>query len=117
MLRLISDHNFNGRILRGLLRRVPNLDVIRAVDVGLASTPDPGLLEWAAVEGRILLTHDVNTVPGFAHDRVRAGLPMPGVFLVPKAMPISDAIDDLELAVQAQSSDDCKDQVIYFPLP
>ena len=83
MLRLITNHNFNGRILRGLRRRLPNLDVVRALDVGLAGVADPDLLEWAAAADRILLTHDVNTVPGFAYDRVRAGLPMPGVFLVP----------------------------------
>jgi Domain of unknown function (DUF5615) len=116
MLRLISDHNFNGRILRGLRRRIPDLDVVRALDVGLASVDDPGLLGWAAANARILLTHDVNTIPGFACERVRAGLPMPGVFLVPKTMPIGQAIDDLELAVTAQTPEDCQDQVTFFPL-
>ena len=32
MLRLISDHNFSGRILRGIGRRVPSLDLVRAFD-------------------------------------------------------------------------------------
>jgi hypothetical protein len=63
MLKLISDQNFNGRILRGVKRRVTKLDLVRALDVGLAEVDDPVLLEWAAVEGRILLTHDVNTIP------------------------------------------------------
>jgi hypothetical protein len=54
MLRLISDHNFSGRILRGVGRRIPNLDLVRAFDAGLATAPDPVLLEWAAAEGRIL---------------------------------------------------------------
>jgi hypothetical protein len=116
MPRLISDHNFNGRILRGLRWRVPKLDVVRALDVGLASVDDAELLAWAAAQDRVLLTHDVNTVPGFAYDRVRASLPMPGVFLVPDSMPIGQAIDDLELAVKAQTSDDCKNLVTYFPL-
>ena len=116
MLRLLSDHNFNGRILRGLRRRIPDLDVVRALDVGLDSANDPDLLAWAAVENRILITHDVNTVPAFANERVRAGFTMPGVFLIPKSMAIGHAIDDLELAVKAQTADDCKDQVTYFPL-
>lgn len=116
MLRLISDHNFNARILRGLRRRVPRLDVVRALNVGLACVEDPELLEWAAAEDRVLLTHDVNTIPGFAYDRINTGLPMPGVLLVPKSMPIGQAIDDLELAVTAQTPEDCQDQVTYFPL-
>jgi hypothetical protein len=116
MLLLISDHNFNDRILRGLRRKVPELDLVRAFDAGLAAAADPALLEWAAAEDRILLTHDVNTVPGFAFDRVRAGLPMPGVFIIPNSMPIGHAIGDLELVVRAQNSDECRNQVMYFPI-
>jgi hypothetical protein len=53
MLRLLSDQNFNGRILRGLRRRLPNLELVRALDVGLAKAEDPALLEWAAAESHI----------------------------------------------------------------
>ena len=113
---LLADQNFDGRILRGLPGRISNLDVVRAVDAGLATVSDPDLLAWAAGAGRILLTHDVNTVTGFAYDRVRAGLAMPGVFLVSKSMPIGQAIDELELALFAKTPDECKDQVTYFPL-
>jgi hypothetical protein len=38
--------------------------------------------EWAAAEGRILVTQDRKTMPRFARDRVAAGLPMPGVFVI-----------------------------------
>lgn len=48
MLRLLADQNFNGRILRGLRRRVVGLDVVRAFDEGLASLEDPAVLDWAA---------------------------------------------------------------------
>ncbi|MGO9469854.1 MAG: DUF5615 family PIN-like protein [Isosphaeraceae bacterium] len=116
MLRLISDHNFSGRILRGIVRRIPNLDLVRAFDAGLATAPDPVLLEWAAVEDRILLTHDVNTIPGFAYDRVRAALGMPGVFLVDAHMAIGKAIDELVVVIACSSQGDWKDAVTYFPL-
>jgi len=66
MLRLISDQNFNGRILRGLRRRLPELALIRALDLGLDRVDDPEFLEHAADDDRIVLTHDVNTLPGFA---------------------------------------------------
>jgi hypothetical protein len=35
--------------------------------------PDDQLLVWLADEGRILLTHDVRTMPRFVYERVRAG--------------------------------------------
>jgi predicted nuclease of predicted toxin-antitoxin system len=63
VLRLLSDENFNGDILRGLYRRCAGLDNVRVQDVGLRSTPDPDILAWAAREDRILLTHDRDTIP------------------------------------------------------
>jgi hypothetical protein len=42
VIKLASDENFDGDIVRGLLRRVPELDIVRVQDVGLAGSPDPG---------------------------------------------------------------------------
>jgi hypothetical protein len=50
---LLADQNFDGRILRGLRRRMANLDVVCAFDLGLASIDDMGLLAWTA--GRVAL--------------------------------------------------------------
>lgn len=80
MLRLAADENFNNNIVRGLLRRRPDLDIVRIQDVGLSGASDPAVLEWAAREGRVLLTHDVSTLTRYADERVQAGKPMPGVF-------------------------------------
>ena len=116
MYKLVSDENFNGDILRGLYRQRPNLDVVRVQDVGLNATPDPDILAWAAAEGRILLTHDRDTMPYFAHQRVRAGQAMPGVFLVSDLMPTGQAIDEILLAVDCLTPEECKDFVRFFPL-
>jgi hypothetical protein len=45
VLRLLSDVNFNGDIVRGLLLRRPDLDLCRAQDVGLEEADDPPILE------------------------------------------------------------------------
>jgi predicted nuclease of predicted toxin-antitoxin system len=116
MIKLATDENFDGDILRGLIRRVPELDAVRVQDVGLSETRDQVILGWAADDGRVLLTHDRDTVPGFAYDRVRAGEPMPGVFLVDDHMPKGQAIEQLLLALHCLNAEDCRDHVIYFPL-
>jgi hypothetical protein len=92
MLRLVSDENFSGDIVRGLFRRLAKLDLVRVQDVGLTQTPDLDILEWAASQGRVLLSHDVSTVPPAAYRRVGEGKPTPGVFIVPDRMPIGQAI-------------------------
>ena len=63
MLRLLADENFNGDIVRALVLRQPDLDVVRAQDVGLAGVHDPDILAWAAANTRIILTHDRATLP------------------------------------------------------
>ena len=116
MLKLVSDENFDGDILRGLYRRCPELDVVRVQDIGLDATPDPDILAWAALEDRILLTHDRDTMPNFAYDRVRASQPMPGVFLVSDEMPVGQAIDEILLAVDCLTAEECRNLVRFFPL-
>lgn len=116
MLRLLADENFNRRIVRSLLRREPTLDVVSLSEVGLGGASDPDVLFWAASEGRILLTHDVNTVPRFAYERVAAGEAMPGVFAVPAAAPIGEVVEDLLLLARASTEDEYEGQVLYLPL-
>ncbi len=111
MLRLLSDENFRGDILRGLKRRLPDLDVVRVQDVGLAGRDDPTILAWAATSGRILLTHDRNTIPEFVFDRVRVGLPMLGVFLVDDEQPAGRVIADIVLALECGEPADWQDFV------
>jgi hypothetical protein len=54
-------------IVRGLLRRQPDIDIVRVQDVGLSGASDPVVLFWTAKEGRILLTHDVTTITHHAY--------------------------------------------------
>jgi len=73
MLRLLADENFNGDIVRALLLRQPDLDIVRVQDVGLAGVDDPDILAWAAGNDRIVLTHDRATLPDYAYERLAAG--------------------------------------------
>jgi predicted nuclease of predicted toxin-antitoxin system len=73
VIRLLADENFNGDILRGLRRRVPAIDAPRIQDIGMRGADDEAVLEWAAAEGRMVLTHDVSTLIDFAWKRVAAG--------------------------------------------
>ena len=88
MLRLAADENFNNDIVRGQLRRKPDVDIVRVQDAGLSGADDPTVLEWAAREGRVLLTHDVSTMTHHAFERIRAGQLMPGLFEVKRDIPI-----------------------------
>lgn len=77
---------------------------------------DPELLEWAAAEARILLSHDVTTMRDHAEQRLQAGLPMSGLFLAPQSAPIGRVIDDLEVVVECSREGEWEGQIVFFPL-
>lgn len=116
MLRLVSDEDVHGDIIRGLRRREPTLDLVRVQDVGLDHTPDPAILDWAASEGRILIMEDLNTMVGFAWDRVRAGKPMPGVLARTDGAGIGVTINDILTVAMCCTEVEMKDQVKFIPL-
>jgi hypothetical protein len=62
MLRLLIDEDVHGDIVAGLRRRQPGVDVVRVQEVGLAHTPDPVILEWAAGQGRVVVSVDKKTL-------------------------------------------------------
>ena len=116
MLRFAADENLNNDIVRGLLRRLPQLDLIRVQDAGLSGADDPTVLAWAAREGRVLLTHDVRTMTEFAFDRVASSEPMPGVFEILRSLPAGRAIEELMLIAECSFPDEWEGQVRYLPL-
>ena len=61
-LRFLVDEDFDNDIMRGMLRRLPILDIVRVQDVELSGSPEPRALDRAAQDGRVLLTHDVSTM-------------------------------------------------------
>jgi hypothetical protein len=116
MLRLATDEDFNNRVLRGLLRRNPNLNIVRVQDAGLRARTDPEILEWAAAERRVLLTHDVTTMTQYAYDRIAAGLPMPGIFVVSQEIPIGLAIEEVLLIAVCSLEGEWEGQIRFLPL-
>ena len=118
MLRLAADENFNNRIVRGLLHRKPDLDIVRIQDIGLSGADDQTVLEWAAQEERVLLTHDVRTITQYAYERVDADQLMPGVFEVSPDISIGiyRAIEDILLLAEYSLDGEWEGQIRYLPL-
>lgn len=116
MLKLASDENLNNNIVRGLLRKRPDLDIVRIQDAGLIGADDPTVLEWAARENRVLLTHDVATMTRYAYERLDAGHAMPGVFEVDTFAPMGQVIQDVLLLAEFSFEGEWEGQIGYIPL-
>jgi hypothetical protein len=109
MLRLLADENFNGDIVRGLLLRQPDLDIVRVQDVGLAGAEDPDLLAWAAENNRIMLTHDRATMSDYAYERV-------AVFILNDRFPVGRAIEEILLMVACTEQTEWSGRAVHVPL-
>lgn len=116
MLRLLADENFNGDIVRGLLLRQPNLDLVRVQDAGLAGADDPDVLAWAAENNRIVLTHDRATMSDYAYERVAAGEAMAGVFILNDRFPVGRAIEEILLMVVCTEQAEWSGRAVHVPL-
>ena len=117
MLRFATDEDFDWNIIRGLLRFNPELDIITAQESGVRSAADTDVLAWAASEGRVLLSHDVNTMRGLAYRRIASGETTSGVILVRKAIPIGRIIEALELAARDGLESEWQNRVDFLRLP
>lgn len=115
MIRFLTDENFNGKIVRGVRARNPMIDILHWLDIGAEGEEDPVILGWAAQQGRVVLTHDFETMIGFAYERVEQGLPMPGVIAVEAETPFRPVIEDLQLIAEASYENEHEGQVIYLP--
>ena len=82
MLSLLADENVDPEIITQVRLHIPDVAFLHVRDVGLDQTLDTIIFQWAANNGRIVVTHDKSTMRKFAEERVDAGLPMPGLFVL-----------------------------------
>jgi hypothetical protein len=117
--RFLADADFNRRIIAGLRRRQPMVNVVTAQEVDLREAPDPEVLRYARRHDRILLTHDVNTMPGHFYALLQT-LPedehTPGVLAIPQLLPIGAAIDALLLVWSCSAHEEWRGQFEFLPL-
>jgi hypothetical protein len=118
MIKLAVDEDFNNRIVRGVLRRQPSVDVVRVQDVLTREerNDDRKILDWLATEQRVLFTHDVTTMRPYAEARVGEGNPMPGVFEVSQYLPIGQAIEEILLIAECSMEGEWEGQIRFLPL-
>ena len=75
--RFLADENFNGRIVVGLRRICPEIDLLTFVEANIVKgVSDPELIEETAHLDRILLTHDKRTMLVHFADVLARTLPL-----------------------------------------
>ena len=114
MLRLASDADVHGDIIRGIRRRAPGIDLVRTQDTLPEGTPDLEVLAWAAAENRVLITNDRNTMVGFAYQRFAAGGLVTGLIVTTNELSIGEMIEDILLVAEGLLEEEIREQLVVF---
>ena len=66
-IRFLANADLNKAIVNGVLRREPSIDFLTAQSAGLRALNDPEVLKLASEQQRVLVSHDVGTMPAHFH--------------------------------------------------
>ena len=114
-VRFLADADLNQAILDGIRHHEPAVDFKTANEAGLEGLSDSEVLELAADEGRVLVSHDVSTMPVHFAARSRLGLKNPGVLLALQSAPMSEVIESLLIVWSASREAEWVGHLHYLP--
>jgi hypothetical protein len=114
--KFLADHDLNEQIVVGVLRRAPTAEFRRVRELGFAARNDAFLLDYAAGQALIIVSHDVNTMPAAAYERVAAGRAVAGLIMVQQTCPVGPIIDQLVLIWSATEQEEWTNQVVFLPM-
>ena len=115
-LRFLADADLNLAIVNGILRREPSVDFLTAHTAGLRGRSDPQVLAHAADLNRVLVSHDVGTMPAHFRNFRNAGEPTAGLFLIPQRLDVGRAIDELLLIWLSSEAEEWQNRLTWLPL-
>jgi hypothetical protein len=110
-VKLQADQDLDRSIVRGLLRRQSQVDFRAAPLEGI---DDLAVLGLAAADERILVSHDVSTMPT-AFRQFRQSARSPGVLLVPQGWPLEQTIQNLLLIWELSEAAEWENRICYLP--
>ena len=114
-IKFLADANFDLVMLTAARRRESAFDFQTAQEAGLMGLPAPEVLAIVAEAGRVLLTHDVRTMPRHFAAFIR-GRRSAEVLLVPQSLPRRQGIEDLLLIWVATEPEEWSNRIMSFPL-
>lgn len=115
-VRFLADADLNEAIVSGVVRREPSLDFVTAHTSGLRRKSDSEVLALAAEQQRILVSHDVGTMPAHFFRFTNAGKHSWGVFLVSQSLDVGTAIEELLLIWLVSEAVEWENRLVWLPL-
>lgn len=113
-IRFQADADLHVPIIKGLRRREPSIDFRTANEAGLAGIDDWAVLVLAASNGRLLVSHDVSTIPEAFSRFIREQI-SPGVILISQELSYREAIEGLLRIWSLSEAEDWQNVLSFLP--
>jgi len=114
-VKYLAEVNLSAAIVEGVLRLEASIDFQTHRIAGLDRLADPEVLRIAAESGRLLVTHDRNTMPA-RFRRFILQQNSPGIIVIPQRMRVKVVAEDLLLMWAASGAQEWENTVVYLPL-
>ena len=114
-IRFQADNDLKFGIVKAVRRREPAIDFASAHDAGLERTGDPEVLDRAASENRVLVSHDRRTMLDHFRTRLAAGRFSPGVLIVSQGVSIGLVAEAIVYIWSVSDPSELRDQAHYLP--
>jgi len=113
-LRFQADADLHVPIIKDLRRREPSIDFMTANEAGLAGIDDWAVLALAASNSRVLVSHDVSTMPE-AFFRFIQKQPSPGLILISQELSYREAIEGMLRIWSTTEAEDWQNVLSFLP--
>ncbi len=121
VLRYLLDEHLRGPLGRAVQwhngRGIYPLDVVRVGDFAdlPLGTVDPAILLWAEREGRILVSHDRDTLPTHLANHLNSSRHSPGIFIIRRHATLPQIVSFLADAAYASDPSEWRDRIAFIP--
>lgn len=110
-----ADADIDLAIVKGVVRRYPEIDFQTATAAGLEGVKDANVLLLSSKQQRVLVTNDRRTMPiefGMFIESSRSS----GVLVVSKKLPMKIVIEELILIWSTSTAEEWIDQIADIPI-
>ena len=114
-IRFQADNDLRFAIVKAVRGREPAVDFASAHEAGLDGLSDPELLDRAATEGRVLISHDRRTMLDHFRAHLAAAKSSPGILIVSQGAHIGLVVEAILYVWALSDPSELRDQAHYLP--
>jgi hypothetical protein len=114
--RFLADQDLNAHLILGLRRRAPTISFSSIRDFDLEGGEDAEILDYAAAENWIVVSHDRSTMSASAYERIGQQQAMTGLILIPQRARLAPIIEDLLVIAFCTEIEEWHNRVEFLPL-